>query len=472
MKFILQIAVIETIIRPMSNKTNPLTMRKLLFIAAIFLGLTGIASAQDKTQLEKERQELQRELKEMEAAYTKIKGQKKQTLGQLSVLNRKIQLQEQFIGSINKELKSIDDDIYLSNLEIYRLQKQLDTLKTQYAKTVVYAYKNKSNYDYLNFIFSSSSFNDAVKRIAYLKSYRAYREKQVTTILETQGLIAKRKEQQQGRKVQKNVALTNQTKQVNELAVQKKEKDAVVSQLKSKEKDFQKQIATKKKKDKDLNNAIVAIVRREIKAAEDKAKAEAKAKAEIEAKKKSEEVVKKTTNPTTPADDSKTATTKTTTTKRNEPTKKPDSYLDLNAKDVALNSSFQANKAKLPWPVDNGIVTMRFGNNKIENTLLTFDNPGITISTSSPGANVKAVFDGEVVGVYNLGDGMAVTIRHGKYFTTYSNLNGVGVTKGTVVKTGQSIGRAGKDDDGSGGQIDFILMIESRNIDPSPWLRR
>ncbi|OSZ73619.1 hypothetical protein CAP36_16540 [Chitinophagaceae bacterium IBVUCB2] len=456
----------------MSNKTNPLTMRKLLFIAAIFLGLTGIASAQDKTQLEKERQELQRELKEMEAAYTKIKGQKKQTLGQLSVLNRKIQLQEQFIGSINKELKSIDDDIYLSNLEIYRLQKQLDTLKTQYAKTVVYAYKNKSNYDYLNFIFSSSSFNDAVKRIAYLKSYRAYREKQVTTILETQGLIAKRKEQQQGRKVQKNVALTNQTKQVNELAVQKKEKDAVVSQLKSKEKDFQKQIATKKKKDKDLNNAIVAIVRREIKAAEDKAKAEAKAKAEIEAKKKSEEVVKKTTNPTTPADDSKTATTKTTTTKRNEPTKKPDSYLDLNAKDVALNSSFQANKAKLPWPVDNGIVTMRFGNNKIENTLLTFDNPGITISTSSPGANVKAVFDGEVVGVYNLGDGMAVTIRHGKYFTTYSNLNGVGVTKGTVVKTGQSIGRAGKDDDGSGGQIDFILMIESRNIDPSPWLRR
>lgn len=453
-------------------------MRKLLFIAALLIGISGIASAQDKTQLEKERQELQRELKEMESAYNKIKGQKKQTLGQLSVLNRKIQLQEQYIGSINKELKSIDDDIYLSNLEIYRLQKQLDTLKTQYAKTVVYAYKNKSNYDYLNFIFSSSSFNDAVKRVAYLKSYRAYREKQVTTILETQDLIAKRKQQQQGRKVQKSVALTNQTKQVQELAGQKKEKDAVVSELKSKEKDIQKQIATKKKKDKDLNNAIVAIVRREIKAAEDKAKAEAKARAEADAKKKSEEVVKKTANPSNPTTEDKTATTKTTTTpttsttKRNEPTKKPDSYLDLNAKDVALNSSFQANKAKLPWPVDNGIVTMRFGNNKIENTLLTFDNPGITISTPSHGANVKAVFDGEVVGVYNLGDGMAVTIRHGKYFTTYSNLNGVGVTKGTVVKTGQSIGRAGKDDDGSGGQIDFILMIESRNIDPSPWLRR
>jgi murein hydrolase activator len=85
---------------------------------------------------------------------------------------------------------------------------------------------------------------------------------------------------------------------------------------------------------------------------------------------------------------------------------------------------------------------------------------------------VKAVFDGEVVGVYNLGDGMAVTIRHGKYFTTYSNLSGVSIAKGTAVKTGQQIGRAGKDDDGSGGQIDFILMIETKNIDPSPWLRR
>ena len=82
------------------------------------------------------------------------------------------------------------------------------------------------------------------------------------------------------------------------------------------------------------------------------------------------------------------------------------------------------------------------------------------------------MFDGEVVGVYNLGDGMAVTVRHGKYFTTYSNLTGVSVSKNTIVKTGQQIGRSGKDDDGSGGQIDFILMIETRNVDPRPWLRR
>lgn len=447
-------------------------MRKKILLPLFLFGCmaVGYAQPQDKTQLEKERQEIQRELQEIQGMYNKVKGQTKQNLAQLNMLKRKIDLQEQYISSINKELRSIDDDIYLSELEIYRLNKQLDTLKAQYAKSIVYSYKNRSNYDYVNFIFSASSFNDAVKRIAYLKSYRAYREKQVSTIQETQQLIAQRKKQQLVRKDQKNVALQTQTKQVQELAVQKKEKDAVVSQLKSKEKELANQIASKKKRDRDLLNAVNAIVRRETEAAK------AKAKAEADAKRKADEIAKKNDKTNNPVATSGTSTgansNPATTPKRIETAKKPDSYLDLNANDVALNSSFQANKARLPWPVDKGVITLRFGTNKIENTLLTFDNPGITIATAAPGVPVKAVFDGEVSGVYNLGDGMAVTIRHGKYFTTYSNLSGVSVTKGATIKTGQQIGKAGRDDEGSGGQIDFILMIESRNVDPAPWLRR
>jgi septal ring factor EnvC (AmiA/AmiB activator) len=445
-------------------------MRKLIFLTISILlvqSFTLYAQPQDKNQLERERKEIQRELQEIQGMYNKVKGQTKQTLGQLNVLNRKINLQEQYIGSISKELRSIDDDLYHSNIEIYRLQKQVDTLKAQYAKTVVYAYKNRSSYDYLNFIFSASSFNDAIRRIAYLKSYRAYRQKQVNTILETQQLIAKRKEQQIGRKQQKSVALQNQTKQVQELAVQKKEKDVIVNQLKSKEKDLSKQINAKKKKDRDLRNAITAIVRREIEAA--KKEAEAKAKADA---RRADELAKKN-NPTeeTGSNTNPGSTTKVTP-KRTEVTKKPDSYLNLNATDVALNNKFELNKAKLPWPVDNGVVTLQFGNNKIENTLLNFDNPGITIATPSAGVPVKAVFDGEVSAVYNLGDGMAITIRHGKYFTTYSNLSSVSVGKGSAVRTGQQIGKAGRDDDGNGGQIDFILMIETKNINPQPWLRR
>ncbi|HKO81318.1 MAG TPA: hypothetical protein VJU78_13020, partial [Chitinophagaceae bacterium] len=247
-------------------------MRKSLLTVLLFLGATGLLFAQsaDKAELERERKEIQDELKEIQGMYNKVKGQTKQSLGQLNMLARKISLQERYISSINKELRMIDDDLYRSNLEIYRLQKQLDTLKSEYARTIVYSYKNRSSFDYVNFIFSANSFNDAIRRVAYLKSYRAYREKQVTTINETQQLITKRQEQQLGRKQQKNVALQSQTTQRNELAEQKKEKDVVVSKLKSEGSELQKQIAAKKKRDRDLKNALTAIVRREIEAAKKK----------------------------------------------------------------------------------------------------------------------------------------------------------------------------------------------------------
>ena len=458
-------AVIIMVFRTLyySPEIPTITMRrKLLITFTFFFVFTSLLQAQpvsDKTQLEKEREDIQKELQEIQGLYNKVKGQTKLTIGQLSVLRKKISLQEQYIGSINKELKMIDDDIYLSNLEIYRLKKQLDTLKIQYARTVVYAYKNRSSYDYLNFIFSASSFNDVIKRIAYLKSYRSYREKQVNTILETEQLIAQRKKQQLGRKDQKNSALQNQTKQVQELAVQKKEKDAVVSNLKSQESDLQKQIAAKKKKDRDLQNAITAIIRREI----DAARKEAERKA---AEEKKNAVTTPATNPTTTN-----PTTGVTSPNRMKTTSSKPTVIFNTDADLKLNSGFEGNRGRLPWPVDNGFVSIHFGPYDIENTHLRGDNPGLTISTQV-GASVKSVFDGEVVGVYNLGDGMAVTIRHGKYFTTYSNMTSISVSKGTDVKTGQVLGKAGRDDDGAGGQIDFILMIETRNVNPEPWLHR
>jgi len=432
--------------------------KTLLTLFALFTSICLLMAQPnaDKAQLEKEQADIQKELQEIQGLYNKVKGQTKQSIGQLNMLKKKISLQERYISNVNKELRMIDDDIYLSNLEIYRLQNQLDTLKAQYARTVVYAYKNRSAYDYLNFIFSASSFNDAIRRIGYLKSYRSYREKQVNTILETTQLISKRKQQQLGRKDQKNSALENQTKQMSELAVQKREKDAVVSKLKSQENSLQKQITEKKKRDRDLKNAILAIVRREIKEAEARAAAEAK---------KNNTVTNPETNIATEPATSAPVT-------RNAPEKKPLSYLNLNAKDVALNSSFEQNRGKLPWPVDNGVVTYHFSTNNVEGTLLKFDSPGITITTPSPGAPVKVIFDGEVAVVNNNGDGSyAVIVRHGKYFTTYSNLVSVTVSRGSNIKTGEVIGKAGRDDESNGGQIDFILMIETKNVNPEIWLR-
>jgi murein hydrolase activator len=446
----------------MMEATKNMLMKNGLFtLLLIAASIAGFAqqTAQDKAKMERERQAIQQELKEIQSVYNKVKGQKKETIGQVSLLQRKMNVQGQYVNNINKELHILSNDIYTSAMELNRLQHELDTLKMQYAKSVVYAYKNKSTYDYLNFIFSATSFNDALKRISYLKSYRSYREQQVANIVQTQHEIEDRKNQLLGKKTQKNVALQNQTKQLQELESQKKEKDAIVAKLKSQESELSKQIAARKKRDAQLKSAIATVVRREIEAARKAAEAENRRRREAE------EAEAKRNAP------ANTNTASVTTTRKPATPAKTKSFLDLNAKDVALNADFSKNRGSLPWPVDNGVVSIPYGVYTIPGTSIKGDNPGITIETPSSGATVKAVFDGEVSSVSNLGDGMTVMIRHGKYFSIYSNLSSASVSKGMAIKRGQAIGRTGPADDGSGGQIDFLLMIESNKTNPEPWLR-
>ncbi|MBD0287078.1 MAG: peptidoglycan DD-metalloendopeptidase family protein [Flavisolibacter sp.] len=441
-------------------------MYKISFI--ILCAALTVASwaqpTQAKAKMEHERQAIQKEINEIQSVYKQVKGQKQETIGQLNLLQKKMVLQDRYIDNISKELRILNDDIYLSNQELNRLQQQLDTLKLQYSRSVVYAYKNRSAYDYLNFIFSANSFNDALKRIAYLKSYRAYREQQVKSIRETQQLIADRRQQLLGKKTQKNVVLQNQQQQLDVLEDQKKEKDIIVAKLKSKESELAHQIAERKKRDKQLKNAIAAVIRREIEMAKKEA---ARRAAEEKERRDREALANKASNAA--ASNANTDAAATTTKKT---VKKEASYLTLNEKDVALASNFQSNRGRLPWPVDNGYVCIHYGTYQVPGTLIKGDNPGITLCTPSPGASVKAVFDGEVSAVSNLGDGMTVMIRHGKYFTIYSNLSGASVSKGTTVHTGQVIGRSGSDDEGgTGGKVDFLLMVETNNVNPEPWLR-
>ncbi|WP_132050708.1 murein hydrolase activator EnvC family protein [Pseudocnuella soli] len=454
----------------------------LLFF--LFVAVTSFGQVvADRSRMERERAAIQKEISEIQSQYTKVKGQRKETLGQLAILQKKLALQNQYINNISKEIKVVNDEIYLSTLEINRLQRQLDTLRQQYARSVTYAYKNRSNYDYLNFIFSASSFNDALKRVKYLKSYRGYRQQQVDEIVQTQHQIEDRKNLLLGKKNEKNAALANQTKQQQVLAEQKKETDVVANKLRSQESSLSKQLAEKRKRDQQLKGAIAAVVRREIEAARKRAEEEerrrvaaekerlakeraAKVAADKAAANKAAEARKNTgTAAATPAP----AVEEEEPVVKATPSKPVKSYLDLNEKDVALNAGFANNRGKLPWPVDNGVVSIPFGTSKVGS--LTFDNPGITIGTPSAGASVKAIFDGEVSSVANLGDGMTVMVRHGKYFTVYSNLSSATVSKGMAIKTGQVIGRSGPAEDGSGGQIDLLLMVESKNVNPEPWLR-
>jgi murein hydrolase activator len=435
-------------------------MKKLLLFFTFSIAITAAFAQGDKETMQRERQQLRKELQEIQANYNKVKGQQKATIGQLNILQNKMQIQNKYIGNINKEIKLLNDDIYVSNVELTRLQRQLDTLREEYARSVVYAYKNNSTYDYLNFICSANSFNDAMRRVSYLKSYRAYNESKVKTIKETQALMEQRRQQLLSKTNQKQSALQNQKVQLTELESQKKEKDQVVAKLKSQANDLSKQIAIKKKRDQQLRNQIAAAIRREIeRAREEERKRIAAAKAAEAAKPKANT----TTGTKTPASNESTASA---APKKASARREP---IPLNEGELKLANSFERNRGGLPWPVDNGFVSIPFGVSNVGG--LQMDNPGITISTESAGVTVKAVFDGEVSAVSNTGEGMMVMIRHGRYFTVYSNLSSASVSRGDAVRTGQAIGRAATADDGTGGQVDFMLMVGQNNVNPKPWLR-
>lgn len=422
-------------------------MQKILLTAAIaFIFLN--ATAQNKDELQKQRQQLRKEIEETEKILNQTKKTTKENLGQLSLINKRLDLQGNVIENISGQLKHIENDIYKSQREVNKLSRILDTLKQEYAKSMIYAYKNRNSYDFLSFIFSASSFNDAIKRITYLKSYRTYREQQGANIVRTQQQLQQRINELSGNKQKKNVVLQEKSKELTVLEKQQQEKEKVVAKLKGRQKELSAHIANKRKQDAKLRGMINTMIKREIALANERAKQ--KALADAAKNKAANNNVAVTTKPAvrTP--------------------KKTESVLVSSEADRALDASFERNRGSLPWPSD-GFILSRYGPNSLPGGV-DYNNPGVSIGTAIGGA-VKAIFDGEVTLVNPMDDKQVVFIKHGKYFTVYSNLSSASVHRGQTVKTGQTVGRAGANDDGQG-QVDLIIMKESNNVNPEQYLRR
>lgn len=421
---------------------------------------TAYSQQQTREDLERQRTQLKKEIEETEKLLLDNKTKTKENLLQYNLITKKVTLQDRVIDNINKDINILDDNIYKISKDIVRYDRLLDTLKQEYAKSMIYAYKNRSNYDFLNFIFSASDFNDAIKRISYLKSYRNFREMQGQNIVRTQNLRKNRIMDLNGTKEQKNQVLEVQNKEFKVLEQQQKEKDRIVNELKKQGKQLNDQIAAKKKQMQKVSNAIAAAIKK----AQEEARKAALAKAAAEKERLRKEAEKSTTSKGT----AETGVKKVTTTIKNPTPVKQESVL-LNSENLALNENFEKNKGTLPWPLDRGIVLMHYGSNRLPSGTV-LDVTSVTIS-SDIGTSVKAVFDGTVTTVQQVEDMQVVIIQHGRYFTTYSNLSGVTVRRGQQIKTGQIIGRVAANFDGVGA-IDFYISNESSNYDPERWLRR
>src|SRR6478735_12139904 len=207
--------------------------KHLSLILAFFFLATGAVLAQqpNRSDLEKERADIQRQIEDVRKSLDETKKNRKETLGQLALLQRRLKLRERAIRNVNQQINVIDAEVNQSWREILSLRRELDTLKMQYEKSVVYAYKNRSNYDFLNFLFSATSFNDALRRVEYLKSYRNYREEQADNIQRNQQQLQQKIANLNENKIKKSEVLQEQSKQMRVLEDDKKEKEAVVSKL-------------------------------------------------------------------------------------------------------------------------------------------------------------------------------------------------------------------------------------------------
>jgi septal ring factor EnvC (AmiA/AmiB activator) len=409
------------------------------------LALVGVSfsmTAQQPTQkekLEQRKTQLQDEIEVANGILKKTQKDKELTLSQVRALDKKVKAREELIRTVQAQITNSDREIRRQKNEIARLDGEIKTLKEKYAGMIREAQKRGTPSSALAFVFASDDLQQALKRLYFLRQYSGFRQTQVEEIKALQAEKAKAItaiEAEQGRKRQ---LLGQEVAQKQELVAEKSQQEAAVAKLKKKESQIATDIKKKRSELQKLEKQIQKIIQDELKRQREAARKQAEAQ-----------------NPgsTTQAGSSS-------------------SSFALTPEGAALAKDFASNKGKLPWPVERGIITQNFGENPVPGTSgVTIKNPGVDIGTPSK-SGVRAVFNGEVSTVVRIpGANRVVLIRHGNYFTVYSNLDEVYVKTGDKVTTKQSIGRVAADPETGESTLHFELWMDTNNQDPKPWLGR
>ena len=448
-------------------------IKRALFILFSIAMLSMHASAQandSREDLQKQEQTLRKELEELNQLLEKTKKNKKNSLGQLEAIRSKISKRKSLINGIARQVKILDDAIYNNQLDVQRLNKDLDTLKSRYQKSIVFAYKSRSGYEYLNFLFSANSFNDAVKRITYLKSYRQNREAQANAIDLSQTDLNAKINILGANKKDRLKTLVVQNEQLKVLVVDQKEQDKIVKQLKSKEQEITAQVRQKEAQRKKMQSALLTIIRRETLEAERKEKERlAKLKSSNDgaktAVKNNNEAIASTK---TSSKNSKVGNVEGGLTSTTD--NRPYSALETTEEGREASILFENNRGNLPWPVDRGNVYIHFGVENIPGTKLNRKSDGIELALPK-GSSVKSVANGVVKYTGDINGDLTVFIQHGKYFSTYTHLSSINVSKDQEVRAGTILGKSGINLDGEGALLFMINNEKGVFFDPESWLK-
>jgi septal ring factor EnvC (AmiA/AmiB activator) len=392
-------------------------------------------SQKRKEEMQQQMKKLQQEIKEIEAIIESTSQKKKQSLGELESLLAKIKSREKLIGNLRLQLNEIEGDIKSTQRDIEQQNRLVAEMKQQYADMIRKAYRNLTLQNELLFLISSSSFHEATSRYRILKRVADFRRIQAKQLqAEIDNLEVKKKVLESEKKEQMQV-FTEENKQQQELMREKREQSDMVAKLSEQEKKLRKQFEQKQQAVRNLNKRIEAIIAEEIRLAKMKA------------------------NEGRPP-----AKTTTTDKKENEP-------MPMTPEELALSNDFASNRGKLPWPVTRGHIISGFGKQEHPTLKGVFiENNGVDIKTTA-GSEARAMFDGTVVSVFSLPTtNTCIIVKHGEYFTVYSNIEDATVKTGQKVNTKQTLGKLVSDSEDNLTKVHIEIWKGKEKIDPETWL--
>ena len=402
-------------------------IRKLcmaFFILFVSLGLAQKNSARQKT-LEKQKKLLQAEIKQINTLLFNNSKREKSILSQVEDLNVKISVRTELVKVNNQQANLLTQQINVNQRDITNLRKELKELKKDYAEMIQKSYKSKSSQNRLMFLFSSEDFLQAYKRIQYMKQYTNFRKKQGEEITQKTKTLQSLNKVLLEQKAQKEALVMENREAQQELQQERRSQQRLIRGLKSKSRSLAIEIKQKQRKAAEIDKVIERLIREAI-AASNKASG-----------------------------------------------KSVKNAFSLTPESRLLAANFVANKGKLPWPVEKGIVIQRYGTqpHPVVKTTMIKSN-GVTIATT-PKSEARAVFEGEVMTILSFkGSNPTILIKHGNYITTYKNMGKVYVKKGDKVKAKQPIGEIFTHPQTGKTTLQFSVFNALKPQNPKSWIYR
>jgi septal ring factor EnvC (AmiA/AmiB activator) len=388
------------------------------FIITILICVSELGLySQTKAELEAQRKKALEEINYVDNLLKETAKEKNESLSELRIIGNKLNLRENVIKGIDDEIGLLTDRIELNNLAIELMENDLVSLRKDYEKAVLNSFRTSKGNTEIGYVLSAKDFNQGYKRLKYLQQVTKFRRSEAEIIIELKNEIElSRKKMEED--LEKLSDLKNRQEEQKKLLVNEQERrQRIVRSLSNKEKQLQRELEEKRRIARRIESEIARVIEEE---------------------------------------------------------RKRSAVTNLSPELRALSDNFFENKGKLPWPVDQGVITGHFGmHNHPVLKYVTERNSDIEI-TSSGNTPVKCVFNGVVASVVSIrGANMTVIIRHGKYLTVYSNLVNIRVKTGEAVKTGQVIGNVYNDaEKGNEAVLKFMVTEEKNELDPELWISK